>query len=160
MVQNLLAARFHLVQHSEKREMPAYALLPGKDAAKLHPVKETADAVDCDRSGTMANFAELLAAVIDKPVVDRTGIPGRYYFILAWSSRPQIRTDAEGAPPPAPPPPPSSVAGCLAWTGKMPSPEATVFDAVKEQMGLRLERAGTAAVNVLVLDRVEKGTAN
>jgi uncharacterized protein (TIGR03435 family) len=159
MVQNLLAARFHLVQHSEKRELTAYALLPGKDSSKLHPVKESGDFEGCDRSGTMAQYAELLAARMDKPVVDRTGISGRYYFILLYWDRPQIRNDS-GAPPPPPPPPPPSGAGCPGWTGKWPSFESNVFDAVKEQMGLRLERTGTTAVNVIVLDHVEKATAN
>jgi uncharacterized protein (TIGR03435 family) len=157
MVQNLVAARFHLVRHSEKREMTAYALLPGKDTSKLHAVKEGGDSEGCDRSGTMAQYAELLAARIDKPVVDRTGISGRYYFILLYTDQPQIRTDS-GAPPPPPPPP--SGAGCRGWTGKWPSFESNVFDAVKEQMGLRLERTGTTSVNVIVLDHVEKATPN
>jgi uncharacterized protein (TIGR03435 family) len=159
MVQNLLAARFHLVQHSEKREMTAYALLPGKDASKLHAVKESGDAEGCNRSGTMAQYAELLSGRLDKPVVDRTGISGRYYFVLLFWDQPQIRTDS-GAPPPPPPPPPPSGAGCPGWTGKWPSFESNVFDAVKEQMGLKLERTGTSAVNVIVLDHVEKATAN
>jgi uncharacterized protein (TIGR03435 family) len=160
MVQDLLTARFHLVQHRESREMPAYALLPGKGTSKLHAVKESGDAADCDRSGTMARFAENLAGIIDKPVVDQTRIVGRYYFILAWSDRPAIRTESEGAPPPPPPPPPSSLAGCASWTGRMPPLAASVFDAVRDQMGLRLERGGTAMVNVIVLDHVEKATAN
>jgi uncharacterized protein (TIGR03435 family) len=42
----------------------------------------------------------------------------------------------------------------------MPPPEASIFDAVREQMGLRLERRGTASVNVMVFDRAEKATAN
>ena len=159
MVQNLLAARFHVSQHSEKRDMTAYALLPGKDMSKLHAVKETEDSPACERSGTMGRFAELLAAIIDKPVVDRTGVSGRYYFIVVWSNQPLVATDAAGAPPP-PPPPASSVAGCPSWTGSTPSPEASVFDAVREQMGLKLERTGTTAVNVVVLDRVERATAN
>jgi len=157
MLQSLLAARFHLVQHSEKREMPAYVRLPGKNTSKLHPVKEDGEAAECSRSGTMARFGEMLATRLDKPVVDQTGISGRYYFILTWSDQPQIRSESEGAPPP-PAHPPSSSGSCPGWTGKMPSPE--VFDAVKEQMGLRLERRGTASVNVMVLDRAEKATAN
>jgi uncharacterized protein (TIGR03435 family) len=160
MVQNLVAARFHVVQHSEKREMAAYALLSGKDTSRLHVVKESGDAEGCDHSGTMAQYAELLSARIDKPVVDRTGIPGRYYFILVYSDQPQLRTDSGVPPPPPPPPPPPSGAGCPGWTGKWPSIEYNVFDAVKEQMGLRLERTGTTAVSVIVLDHVEKATAN
>jgi uncharacterized protein (TIGR03435 family) len=122
-------------------------------------VKDGGDAAGCASSGTMAQYAEMLATSLDKAVVDQTGISGRYYFVLSWSDRPMIRTESEGAPPP-PPPPPSSSAACPGWTGKWPAPEPTIFDAVREQMGLRLERTGTATVNVLVLDHVEKATAN
>ena len=160
MLQSLLVARFHLVQHREDREMSGYALLPGKDTSRLHAVKEEGgEAAECSRSGTMARFAEMLATSIDRPVVDQTGISGRYYFILTWSDRPQIRTESEGAPPP-PPPPPSSSSLCPGWTGKMPPLASNIFEAVKEQMGLRLERKGTMMVNVMVLDHVEKATAN
>jgi uncharacterized protein (TIGR03435 family) len=158
MLQSLLASRFHLVQHRENKEMPGYVLLPGKDTSKLHVVKEEGGDGECNRSGPMARFAEMLATVIDKPVIDQTGIPGRYYFILTWSDRPQIRTESEGAPPP-PPPRPSSL-GCPGWTGKIPPLASNIFEAVKEQMGLRLERKGTMMVNVMVLDHMEKATAN
>ena len=36
------------------------------------------------------------------PVIDETGLSGRYYFILSWSDQLQVRTDS-GAPPPPPP---------------------------------------------------------
>ncbi len=156
MLQSLLAARFHLVQHNEKRELSTYVLVAGKDTSKLHPVKEGGDGAECQSSGTMAGLAEHLATIIDKPVVDQTGISGRYYFILAWSDRPPIRTESEGAPPP----PPSSSGSRPGWTGRWPPLESSVFDAVKEQMGLKLERKGMTTVNVLVLDRAEKATAN
>jgi uncharacterized protein (TIGR03435 family) len=106
----------------------------------------------------MAKFAEMLATVLDKPVIDQSGIPGRYYFILTWSDRPQIRTESEGAP--LPPPPAQSSEGCPGWAGKMPPLASNIFEAVKEQMGLRLERKGTMIVNVMLLDHVEKATAN
>jgi len=38
----------------------------------------------------------------------------------------------------------------------MPAPASTVFDAVKEQMGLRLERRGNMQVNVLVIDKADR----
>jgi uncharacterized protein (TIGR03435 family) len=155
-----LAARFHLVQHRENREMSGYVLLPGKDTSKLHTVKEEGGDAECRWSGPMGRFAENLATMIDRPVIDQTGLSGTYYFVLSWSDRPQIRTEAEGAPPPPPPPPRSSSLGCPAWAGKMPPPASNIFEAVKEQMGLRLERKGTMTVNVMVLDHVEKATRN
>ena len=159
MMQRMLTERFHLVRHTDKRELAAYALLPGKDTSKLHAVKEGGDAPGCGSSGTMAEFAKMLASIVQKPVVDETGIAGRYYFVLAWSDRPVVRAESEGGPPP-PPPPPSSSTVCPGWTGKWPSLEGSVFDAVKEQMGLRLERRGSTTVNILVLDHAERATAN
>jgi uncharacterized protein (TIGR03435 family) len=160
MLQNLLAARFHVTQHTEKRELPAFVLLPGKDTAKLHPVKDS-EGAECRSSGTMGQLAGVLATQIDKPVVDQTGIPGRYYFVLRWSDAITVRTDGpSGAAPPPSPPPPASSGPCPGWTGPWPPFEANIFDAVREQMGLRLERRGTASVNVIVLDRAERPGAN
>jgi uncharacterized protein (TIGR03435 family) len=156
MLQKMIAERFHLVQHIEQRQVPAYVLLPGKDTSKLHPVKE--EAGGCRTVGTMAEYAGMLTTRLNQPVVDQTGIAGRYYFFLLYSERPALRVDGPDAPPP-PPPPPAAV-GCPAWPGKWPQFESSVFDAVKEQMGLRLERRGTQSVNVMVLDRVEKPTPN
>jgi uncharacterized protein (TIGR03435 family) len=160
MLQRLLAERFHLVQHRETRQLPAYVLLAGKDTLMLYPVKEMVDDAGCRQAGSMARLAENLATILDKPVIDQTGISGRYYFILTWSDQPQIRTESQGAPPPPAPPPAASSVGCPAWMGKMPSPASSIFDAVKQQMGLRLERRATMNVNSLVLDHVDRPTPN
>lgn len=161
MLRSLLAARFHLAEHQENRQIPGYLLLAGKDTSKLHPVKEDGvESTDCQASGTMSKLAEFLALAIKAPVIDQTGIAGRYYFVLMWSDQLQVRTDAGAAPPPPPPPARPSSPGCPSWTGKLPSLEPSIFDAVKEQMGLRLERRGTTTVSVMVLDRVEKASPN
>jgi uncharacterized protein (TIGR03435 family) len=167
MLQGMLAERFHIVQHFEEREIAAYALLAGKDKSKLQAVK-SGEAKMCKSSGTMAEFADLLATIIQEPVVDQTGIFGRYYFVLVLSGRSPVRT--LGLPmgrmqivgPLSPPLPPPAVAatGCEGWTGEWSRPESSAFEAVREQMGLRLERRGTQAVNVMVLDRVEKPSPN
>ena len=93
----------------------------------------------------MSDFSHLLqAAVLDRPVVDQTGLDGRYDFLLKWTpDESQFAgmgikipppTDAADAPPP-------------------------LFTAIQEQIGLRLE-AGKAPVPVLVLDHVEKPSGN
>ena len=160
MVQRLLAERFHVVQHRETRQLASYVLLPGKDTSKLHSVTENVEA-GCNWAGTMPQFSENLATILDKPVMDQTHIVGRYYFILAWSPQPMpFRSDGSTAPPAPPPPPAASSPGCPAFNGVMPPFAATLFDAVKEQMGLRLERRGAVPVSVMVLDRVERPTPN
>jgi uncharacterized protein (TIGR03435 family) len=160
MLQRLLAERFHVAQHRETRQLPSYVLLPGKDTAKLHPVTDNVES-GCARAGTMAQFADRLATILDKPVIDETGVSGQYYFVLSWSPQPMtLRSDGAAAPPPPPPPPAVSSPGCPAFNGKILPIEGTIFDAVREQMGLRLERRGTVAVSVIVLDRVERPTPN
>ena len=86
---------------------------------------------------TAAQFAVSgLTRVVDRPVIDRTGLGVTSYdWVLEWadqSSRP-AGNDAD-----------------------LPS---SVFSAVEEQLGLRLEPA-TGPVDVVVIDRVEKPTPN
>jgi uncharacterized protein (TIGR03435 family) len=102
----------------------------------------------------------MLSAVLDKPVLNQTGVSGSYYFFLvveANNPRPELSVQAPGAAPPPPPPPAPPPPPCFgAKAGKMPAPASTVFDAVKEQMGLRLERRGNMQVNVLVIDKADR----
>jgi uncharacterized protein (TIGR03435 family) len=151
MMQSLLAERFHLAVHTEKKEMSAYVLLPGKDTSKLLPKKSEPDVPGCD-FGTLGEFANLLAYHLDRPVADQTGIPGRFYFVLTYiMSFAKFPLDP-GAGGPAPPPldprcPTRSAVKIMPWN---------IFDAVREQMGLRLEQRGKAQVSVLIVDRVNK----
>jgi uncharacterized protein (TIGR03435 family) len=156
MMQSLLADRFHLATHTEMREMKAYALLPGKNTAKLRPTKDVAETPGCLSFGTLSVFADILARQLDLPVVDQTGIPGTFYFILVWSPTLAAQTqNGPGVPPPpAPPAPPPPCPGWSAAT--MPPVAPTIFDAVKDQMGLKLELRGSTQVSVLVVDHAEK----
>jgi uncharacterized protein (TIGR03435 family) len=79
-------------------------------------------------------------AALDRPVVDRTGLPGRYDFTLEWMSD---ETQFGGA-------------------GPKDNPDSTkpdLFAAIQQQLGLRLE-ATKGMVNVLVIDGVERPTDN
>jgi uncharacterized protein (TIGR03435 family) len=155
MMQSLLTQRFHLVTHLEKKEMPAYVLLPGKDTFKLRPAKDATDVPGCQSFGTLSEFADMLARNLDSPVVDQTGIPGTFYFILTWASVTSQREQIPGMP--LPPPPPPNPPPCPGWSAAtMPPAADSIFSAVKEQMGLRLERRGKAQVEVLVIDRSDK----
>ena len=155
MMQSLLGDRFHLAVHTEKKELAGYALLPGKDNSKLIPVAAQ-EMPGCRSLGTMSDLANMLSRQLDRPVENRTGIAGAYYFTLAWSN--SVATQPEGAvPPPPPPAPPPAPRGCPAASpGSIPSLAPSVFAAVKEQMGLRLADAGKVLVELMIVDRAER----
>lgn len=98
MLQKLLADRFQLSLHREKKELSVYALTVAKGGPKL--VEDTANPNGLPnvlgRGGlegrnfqnlTMAEFAsDLQGTLRDRPVVDQTGLGSkRYDFILKWT---------------------------------------------------------------------------
>ena len=154
MVQKLIAERFALAFHIEKREMPAYVITVGKDGPKL--TKNESGGILPGfggrgpgsvgvRNSTMAEFAGFLQArILDRPVVDQTGIAGRFDFTLDW--RPDL---AQAGPPggPAPQLPPEVEA------------RPDLFTAIQEQIGLKLE-SSRAPVEAYVIDKVQKPSEN
>jgi len=156
MLQTLLAERFNLRSHSEKKLLPAYALLPLKTGVKAPPSDAAIlteqrcrpgeaiagqKSVICEHM-TMALFADTLQEIaprdLDVPVVDETGLGGTYKFQFAWA--PAVRTSSAA--------PPSPAAG------------PTLFEALQTQLGLRLE-SRKEPLPVIVVDRVERvPTAN
>jgi uncharacterized protein (TIGR03435 family) len=155
MLRGLLADRFKLMVHTEKKEMPAYVLTV---AGKHKMTPNTANPTGLPGLGfkqlgvlgvvnaNMGHFAGLMqGSVLDRPVVDRTGLEGRFDFTLSWTpDDSQFRSF--GPRPPAP-----------ATTD--PNAPPGLFTAIQEQLGLRLER-GNAPVDVIVIDRVEKPSEN
>jgi len=150
MIQKLLADRFKLQLHRDKRELPAYAITLARSGPKL--TRSASDPSGLPsllfrggmlpaRNASMAEFAAVMqSAVMDRPVVDRTGLAGKYDFTLTWTpDDSQFRSF--GTRPPAPENP--SVPG--------------LFTAIEEQLGLRMEST-RAAVEVLLIDRIEKPT--
>ncbi len=151
MGRKLLADRFALKFHWETREMSAYVLTVGKGGPKLAMSKEEAGMpsfrgrADLGMKGsnlTMTNFAQLLqAGIMDRPVVDYTGLTGTYDFELRWTPD---QTEFGGHFPVA------------AESGDAPP---GIFTALQEQLGLKLSAEKTA-VRVMVVDRVEQPSAN
>jgi uncharacterized protein (TIGR03435 family) len=152
MLQSLLAERFALVVHKEVRPVPAFALKPGRDKAKIKKAEGSGDAeckyqrqpgtsvytVYACRNITMAGFAQQLRGMagdyLTDPVVDATGLTGAWDFDLQWNSRSRIL--AAGAE------------------------RTTIFSAIDQQLGLRLTADKTPA-DVVVIDSVnEKPTDN
>ena len=155
MVRKFLAERFQLKFHNEKRELAVYALEPGKMGPKL--TKSGGDPNGLPalffqglgklsvNNATMADFAQLMqGAVLDRPVIDRTGLQGRYNFPLKWTPD---ESQFEGFGVKVPPP------------SNAPDAPPNLFAAVQEQLGLKLDPT-KASVDVLVIDHVEKPSEN
>ena len=141
--QILLAERFGLKAHLEKRELPEYALVQAKGGSKLLPGDELgpkAGGVHTSSHTLKAEAVRLeeltafLAEQTHRPVVDQTGLTGKFDLALVWTP--------DGAPVPATE---------LATPG--------LFTAVQEQMGLKLESIKGPA-DVLVVDAIAPPTEN
>jgi uncharacterized protein (TIGR03435 family) len=148
MIKNLLADRFQLTIHRETKEVSGYALTVAKSGAKLIAAKDTDGTVlgvpvrrrtdgsvnqhFVARRTSMTYVALMLGVLTRKPVVDRTGITGEFTF------------DVEFAP-----------ENAAAGDSSAPS----LFTAIQEQLGLKLESAKVPA-EVLVIDRAEKPSEN
>jgi uncharacterized protein (TIGR03435 family) len=83
----------------------------------------------------------LQGAVVDRPVLDQTGITGRWDFTLTWAA---LGTEFGGA---ARPPAPAD------------NPPPALFTAIQEQLGLKLDPV-KAPADVIVIDKAEKASAN
>lgn len=139
LLQAMLTDRFGLKTHTEMRELPIYTLLVAKGGPKFTASEAHGTKYDMGRGSlrieggdnTVARLADNLAAVLGRPVVDGTGVKGRYLMALRWA--PEDSASDPGLP--------------------------SIFAALEEQLGLRLE-AGKGPVSVLVIDRAEMPSAN
>ena len=148
-LRSLLADRFQLKAHYEKRQVSGYELKVAPKGPKLE--KETAD--DQRRAGagprkggvyTMGILAGTLSHIMDAIVVDRTMLPGNYYVRLRW-------TGDDGAP-----------RNIGVPSAEMPdeSDGRSIFDALKEDLGLSLEGHTHVPLDVLVIDQVSRPSEN
>lgn len=140
----LLAERFHLVLRREEREQTAYVLTVAKGGPRM---KESAPGMigrsngEIISKGTqMGNFIRFLAVDLRRPVTDATGLTGTYAFDLKWTPDRPANTEpgAAAASDPAGP---------------------TIFTAIEEQLGLRLE-SRKAPVETLLIERADKPSDN
>jgi len=146
MFQALLAERFMLSSHREMREMRAYELVVAKGGPKMKDSEATKASIIkrpnrpgitfSARMQTPADIALLCETRLDRPVVNKTGLSGKYDFVLSF-----VRDDLSVDP--NIPPEDSS------------HPSVTLFDAVQQQLGLQLKPV-TAKVDVIVIDRLNK----
>jgi len=150
----LMADRFQLAVHKETKDQPIYALVVSKNGSKLQETKETGtqQSMMTNRGRSeghaipVAMMAQMLSGLTGRPVVDKTGLAAKYDFVLEWTpdAGPDARAQGFGdgitSPAPAPGGP-------------------TIFTALQEQLGLRLD-AQKGPVQNIVIDRVEKPSEN
>jgi uncharacterized protein (TIGR03435 family) len=156
MVQKLLADRFSLKTHQEKRVLAVYALGVAKSGPKLVKGEDGPNVLPGFffqggpgnlhvANATMVEFAQFMqSAVMDRPVVDQTGITGRWNFPLDWTpDDSQFGGAAASLPPPA--------------KGTVPAPD--LYTAIQEQDGLKLD-ATKAPAEVMVIDHIDHPSPN
>jgi uncharacterized protein (TIGR03435 family) len=169
MLQVLLEDRFQLRVHRETREAPVYALTVAKNGPKLERFQE-GSCTPVDRSKfppfagppgpnqisnecraragkdwpnlkieaqgmTLDEFSKIFldSRTVDRPVIDKTGIAGRFNFHLEYA--------LDGVP------------------ADNPATGPSIFTALQEQLGLRLEPA-RGPKEFLVIDNVERPSEN
>lgn len=172
MLQTLLADRFKLKLHRQVRQVPVFILTVAKSGAKLKPFQEgTCLPVDyaqvpapqapgqppfCQNrirgpaanlrtvhmpGATVTTFGELLGVMLGRPIIDKTGVKGRFDFNLEFAldqSTPGfVPADAAADPPGG----------------------ESIFTAVQEQLGLKLESTKGPG-EFLVIDHVERPSEN
>jgi uncharacterized protein (TIGR03435 family) len=147
MLQGVLADRFALAVHEDRKEMPVFLLKVGEGGPKLQPAAEPGP-TDCPsvdgeaglnhracKAYTMADLSALLPQIaknyVDRPVVDATGLDGSYDFPLDWMEmETYLGVSAVGRP------------------------TVSLFDALGK-LGLKLE-PGTGTTRAISIDHVNR----
>jgi uncharacterized protein (TIGR03435 family) len=159
MVRSLLRDRFRLAVHMDRRDLPVYFLVVARTDGRLGPGlrRSSIDCMDAEaRKKAIAAARDTrivcgitfdpgvftaggvdvstmlgqLTAASGRAVLDRTGLMGAYDIELKWTPLPDPNSNS-----------------------------VSIFTAVQEQLGLKLE-SGTAPLDVLVIDRIERPSEN
>jgi uncharacterized protein (TIGR03435 family) len=142
MLRTLMADRFGVKVHTEQKEMPAYAITLAKGGPKFQE-STTEGPSEIDRGSpeiltahriTIAEVADRISTEAGRPVIDETGLKGRY----------EIHMDLS----------PYIAGAGTAEAGKLDM-TSILFTGLQEQLGLKLE-SRKSTVNILVVDHAEK----
>jgi bla regulator protein BlaR1 len=159
MMQKLLEDRFKLAIHKKTTDTPLYALVVAKNGPRLKPALPDPKCPQPDscpsivgpargfkgRGIELKDIAAILTAFVDRPVVDRTGIQGRFDIDLPPWSRSPLQSPGPGE---------------LDGTEPAPDPlNPTIFDVLQEHLGLKLE-AARGPHDLYIVDHVEPPTEN
>jgi uncharacterized protein (TIGR03435 family) len=160
MMQAMLADRFKLTVHRETKELPIYSLVIAKGGFKLKDVDPNSTYPDgikgpdgTSRPGmmrfgggkltgqgiAMSGLANFLSSQVHRLVVDETGLTGKYDVALQWT--------------------PDDMSGGHEEAAAAPDSGPTIYTALQEQLGLRLDST-KGPVETVVVDHVEMPTEN
>ena len=146
MMRTLLADRFHLTFHRQNKELRSYLMTVAKRGDKLHEsapdtasFRQNSAIGTIVRGFTMQEFADFMAGPLQTPVVDMTGLKGRYDFALDFTAY---------LPP-----------GEHVMKVEFDNTTGIIIAAMHGELGLDLE-SKKENVEVLVIDRVEKPSPN
>jgi len=144
--QGMLKDRFQLQLHRETRNESIYSLVVANGGIKPgfaltdspHRGVNAGKGTMIGEAASMADLISKLSRLLDRPIVNNTGLEGKYDCELEWT--PDVGPPSDGQP---------------AEGGLGPS----LFSAVQQQLGLRLE-ATKGPVEILVIDHVERPSEN
>ena len=149
MLQELLVNRFQLQVHKETKVLPVYELVVAKGGIKFKQAAPEGSSQDKNPDRNSMNFGggqlvghavdltplvDMLAHQLHRTIIDKTGLAGKYDFIL--KSPPEDGSDQS-----------------------LESSTAYIFTSLQEQLGLKLQPA-KGPVETLVVDRVEMPSEN
>jgi uncharacterized protein (TIGR03435 family) len=166
MLQGVLAERFGVKVHTEARPLRVYNLVIAKGGSKVpaHPpntVPHTSFANGRPSDGvlrfkgtevigyavTIGSFANTIAGTfpdsVERPVIDKTGLQGKYDFNLKWTAEKSGSTSPDG----------------VGDGGQPADAGQSIFTALQEQLGLRLQPA-TESMPMIVVDEAHMPSAN
>ena len=165
MLQSLIEDRFQLKIHRETKELPVYELVVARGGPKIKPSEDQSPPSlgqppqrggpmprgnmrmgrgDLEANGVpVSNFILGLSQQLGRTIIDKTGLKGLYDFKLQWTPEFAQGPVVPGGPEPPPP----------------PADGPSIFTAIQEQLGLRLEST-KGPVDVLVIDSVQKPSEN
>jgi len=169
MLQALLADRFKLTLQQGSKRLPVFVLVVAKNGPRLHESmpgdtyatgykdrngNPTGAGFDSDAAGrlsaqgvSIAQFVRWLSRQMDRTVLDKTGLAGKYDFTLQWSpdDRAPMRFFADR--------------GQTVDAPALDSLGPSIFTAIQEQLGLKLEPS-KGPVQILVIKSIERPTEN
>ena len=146
-LQAVLRDRFHLVLREENHQLPMYAMVQDRKGAKLTRTDAQDSSFVQNPRGHLVATAEtidrllpVLEGEVGRPIIDRTGLKGMFSFTLGWD--PSLEATGASSP-----------------DSSLDSAGLSIFTALREQLGLRLEST-KGPVPVYVVEKIERPTEN
>jgi uncharacterized protein (TIGR03435 family) len=140
---SLLADRFQLKLREDTRELPVYAMVVAKNDHKLKVSEQNSQHMNTNRNNgagkitaggaKLDSLADRLGDILGRPVVNETGLDGRFDFTIEWTSDESLAAGSATGP--------------------------SIFTAIQEQLGLKLE-SKKGPVRMLVIERAERPSEN